>query len=141
MVGDALNVNRNNWADDVSIAYSGGQPYVAWTEHNSPSTSQLFVKTLSGSHWVLSGSGPLNKSTTTGWAFRPSLVADAQNGNLYLGWVEQQALGQRAQAYVSQFRNGACTALGTSLKPTRPWARTTDQSGRCGGSRLRHGAR
>src|SRR5207245_2794986 len=75
----------------------------------------VFVKTFDGSKWVLASPGTLNKDTNTGWAFRPTLVADPSNGGVYLGWVEQQDLGQRAQTYVSKFSGGTWTALGSSL--------------------------
>jgi hypothetical protein len=114
-VGASLNVDAGNWADDTSIAFTGGQPYVAWTERSLAGNNQVFVKTFNGATWVLAGLGSLNKDGNTGWAFRPSLAADILSGNLYLGWIEQQALGQPAQTYVSRFFGGTWTALGSSL--------------------------
>jgi hypothetical protein len=114
-VGGSINVNAASWAEDVSITYAGGRPYIAWTEKTQAGNAQLFVKTFDGSNWVPAGSGTLNKDTNTGWAFRPSLTADEATGSVYVGWVEQKALGQRAQVYVSQFSNGNWTPLGDSL--------------------------
>jgi hypothetical protein len=114
-LGGSINVNSANWADDVSIAYLAGQPYVAWTERALGGNEQLFVKTYNGSSWVLVGAGSLNKDTNTGWSFRPSLIADSSSNVLYLGWVEQQALGQKAQTYVSKYTGGVWTSLGGSL--------------------------
>lgn len=114
-VGGALNMNTAAWANDASIAYMNGQPYVAWTETTTAGNNQLFVKTFTGSNWVLVGSGTLNKDTNTGWTFRPSLVADSVNNTLYIGWVEQQNLGQRPQAYVSKLVGSTWTPLGGSL--------------------------
>jgi hypothetical protein len=114
-VGGSLNMNAGNWADDVSLAFSGGQLYAAWTERTVSGNNQLFVKTFSGNNWALTGSGTLNKDANTGWAFRPNLVAEASGAGLYVGWVEQRAMGQRAQAYVSKFSNGNWTALGDTL--------------------------
>jgi hypothetical protein len=114
-LGNSLNVNANAWAYDVSVACLNGQTYAAWTEKTVGGEAQLFVKVFNGSNWVAVGSGSLNKDTNTGWAFRPSLTADASAGSLYLAWVEQKSLGQRAQAYVSKFSNGVWTPLGGSL--------------------------
>ena len=116
-VGSALNVSSTNgWADDASIAILGGQPYVAWTEKAGPGgLAQVFVKTFSGGAWNLVGSGTLNRDVTSGWALRPAIAADAAGNSLYVAWVEQQSLGQRAQAYVSKYSAGAWTALGGSL--------------------------
>lgn len=114
-VGGSLNVSNTQWSDDVSIACLSGQPYVAWTERTTGGNAQIFVKTFDGDQWVWAGPGISNKDTRTGWAFRPTLVADASSDSLYLGWVEQQALGQRSQTYVSAFRDGTWTALGASL--------------------------
>jgi hypothetical protein len=114
-VGDSLNVITTAWAYDASIAYLNGQPYVAWTETTTTGTAQLFVKTFNGTNWVLAAPGTLNKDTNTGWAFRPNVVADASTSSLYLGWVEQQAVGQHPQTYVSRFSGGIWTALGASL--------------------------
>jgi hypothetical protein len=112
--GGSLNINPSTgWAFDVSIAFVSGQPYVAWTERSQSGNAQLYVKTLTGSSWVLVGSGALNKDSNTGWAFRPSLASDGSS--LYLGWVEQQALGQRPQAYVSKYSGGTWTPVGASL--------------------------
>ncbi len=113
-VGGSLNKSASSWADDATIAYLG-QPYVAWTERTTAGNNQVYVKTLSGSSWVQVGSGSLNQNTSTGWAYRPALAADASGGALYLGWVEQQALGQRPQTYVSKYASGAWTPLGGSL--------------------------
>ena len=114
-IGTSLNVNPANWADDASITFLSGQPYVAWTEKTVAGNSQLFVKTLTGGNWTLVGSGPLNKDSNTGWAFRPALVADNSNNTLNIAWVEQQGVGKRAQTYVAQYKGGTWTALGGSL--------------------------
>jgi len=114
-VGGGVNISSANWADDVSIAYLAGVPYVAWTERSIGGNEQLFVKAFSGSNWVLVGGGTLNKDSNTGWAFRPSLIADPTSNSLYVGWVEQQALGQKPQTYVSKYAAGSWTSLGSSL--------------------------
>jgi hypothetical protein len=108
-------MNAANWADCASAAYLNGQPYVAWTERTTAGNNQVFVKTFTASGWVLVGSGTLNKNSSTGWAYRPNLVADAASGSLYLGWIEQQAMGQRSQTYVSRWNGTAWSALGASL--------------------------
>ena len=114
-VGGALNVNTANWAYDPSIAYLNGQLYVAWTERAQAGDAKLYVKTWNGSSWTLVGTGALNRAPATGWAFHPSLVADTTNNRLYLGWVEQTALGQKAQVFISRYAAGAWTSLGGSL--------------------------
>ena len=114
-LGGSLNVNPGNWAYDASIAYLAGQPYVAWTERSQAGTAELYAKTWNGVAWVLVGSGSLNQNPTTGWAFHPSLVADSGTKSLYLAWVEQLALGQKAQVYVSQLTGGFWTLMGSSL--------------------------
>jgi hypothetical protein len=101
-------------AADAAITFSGGRPYVAWTEATAVGNAQLLVKTFDGTNWVLAGTGSLNRNSTTGWAFRPAIVPDG-SGGVYVGWVEQHAIGQRAQAHVSRFSSGTWTALGTML--------------------------
>ena len=114
-LGGSLNINPANWAYDASIAYANGQPYVAWVERTQAGNARLYLKTWNGSSWSLVGSGSLNKNTSTGWAFRPSLFADPVTNNLYLAWVEQQSLGQKAQTYVTEYSGGGWTALGGTL--------------------------
>jgi hypothetical protein len=115
IVGNALNVDQNAWAQDVSIAFLDGKPYVAWTENTVSGNSQLYVKTYSNSTWTSVGVGSLNRDTRTGWAFRPSLIADSASHALYLGWVEQKAPGERAQAHAAKLNGGNWVALGASL--------------------------
>ncbi len=114
-LGGSLNVNPGNWAYDASIAYLGGQPYVAWTERSQTGNAQLYVKTWNGTSWGLVGSGPLNQDSNSGWAFHPSLVADPGSQSLFVAWVEQQALGQKAKVYVSNWTGGSWTAVGGQL--------------------------
>jgi Galactose oxidase, central domain len=114
-LGGSLNVSSANWAYDASIACLGEQPFVAWTERTQSRNAQLYVKTWNGATWVLVGSGPLNQNPSTGWAFHPVLLADASTSTLYLGWVEQSAVGQKAEAYVSKLTGGVWTLLGGSL--------------------------
>jgi hypothetical protein len=114
-LGSALNVNTANWAYDPSIAYLGGTFYVAWVERTQVGNNQLYVKAWNGSSWVLVGSGTLNHAPGSGWAFHPSLIADAASNSLYLGWVEQVALGQKAQVFISRYSGGSWTALGGAL--------------------------
>jgi hypothetical protein len=113
-VGGSLNTDTSHWASDVSITNVSGQFYVAWTERTQSGNNQLFVKTFNGTDWMLVGSGPMNANTTTGWALRPSLTGDS-NGNVYVGWVEQGDMGQRAQVYVSKYNGVSWSALGGSL--------------------------
>ncbi len=128
-VGGSLNINPGSgWAFDASVAFVAGQPYVAWTERTMTGTSQLYVKTYNGTNWVTVGSGTLNKNSNTGWAFHPSLAADSVNGALYLGWIEQQAIGQHAQAYVSKLAGSTWTALGSSLN-TNPTSGSAQRIG------------
>jgi len=115
IIGNGINVSSQNVADGVAIECLNGQPYVAWTERSAAGNTQVYVKTYNGSGWSLVGSGSMNKDTNTGWAYKPSLAADAASGAVYLGWTEQQALGQRVQAYVSRYSGGLWTALGGTL--------------------------
>jgi hypothetical protein len=115
MVGNGINLNPNDNAEYASIAWLNGQPYVAWTEKSTAGNNQLYVKTLVSGNWVLVGSGSLNRDTNTGWSYKPSLVADSTADALYLGWVEQRAIGERAQSHVLRYSGGSWTALGTSL--------------------------
>jgi hypothetical protein len=113
-VGSSLNIDTSNgWAFDATLAFIGTQPYVAWTERTQSGAAKVYVKTYTGGAWTLVGAGTLNKDTNTGWAFRPSLATDG--ANLYVGWVEQQAIGQRAQVYVSKWDGASWTAVGGSL--------------------------
>ena len=70
----------------------------------------VYVKTWTGSGWSLVGSGSLNLNAN-GWAWKPQLINDGTN--LYLGWVEQAAIGQRPQVYVSKYASGAWARLAT----------------------------
>jgi len=115
-VGGSVNVNpASGWANDASIAYYNGQPYVAFTERTQTGNNQLYVKTWNGTSWVLTGTGSLNQGGASGWAYHPSLVADPVNNNLYVAWVEQTALGQKAQVFAAQYVNGTWSSLGGSL--------------------------
>jgi hypothetical protein len=109
----SLNTSAAGWAEDVSMAMSGGVPHVAWTERTVTGPAQLFVKSLNGNAWTLVGSGALNRNTATGYAFRPAL-ADGGSGVLYAAWVEQPAPGQTAQTRVAKW-HGGWSPLGDSL--------------------------
>jgi hypothetical protein len=113
-LGGSLNMSTSvGWAYSASLAYLNGQPYVAWTERSQSGNNQVFVKTWNGSSWSLVGSGTLNKDTNTGWAFKPSLTTDGTN--LYLGWVEQQSIGQKAETYVDEWNGSSWVPLGGTL--------------------------
>ncbi|MEO8372733.1 MAG: kelch repeat-containing protein, partial [Candidatus Solibacter sp.] len=115
-VGGALNIDpAAGWAYDPSIAVLNGQVYVAWTERSLTGNSQLYVKVWNGSSWIPVGSGSLNQTPVAGWAYHPSLVADATGNQLYLGWIEQAALGQKARVYVARNAAGVWTQLGGML--------------------------
>jgi Bacterial Ig domain/Kelch motif/Galactose oxidase, central domain len=114
-LGGSLNVNGANWAYDVSIAYLGGQLYLAWTERSQSGNAQLYVATWNGASWVLTKSGSLNQNPGSGWAYHPSLVGDPGSNSLYLGWVEQSAIGQKAQVFVARYLGGVWNFLGQSL--------------------------
>lgn len=115
-VGGSLNLGgAAGWANDASIAFFNGQPYVAWTERAQTGNAQLYAATWNGSAWTLTSSGSLNVGGSSGWAYRPSLVTDSAGANLYLAWVEQTALGQKAQVFVSQYVGGSWTLLGRPL--------------------------
>src|ERR1039457_142094 len=58
-------------------------------------------------------SGAPNKDTNTGCAFKPSLTTDGTN--LYLGWVEQQSIGQKAKTYVDEWNGSSWSPLGETL--------------------------
>ncbi len=114
-MGGALNINATNWAYDPSIATFGGKLYVAWTERSQTGNAQLYVSTWNGTSWVQLGSGAFNRAPGAGWAYHPSLIADAGTNFLYLAWVEQLSLGQTAQVFVSRYTGGVWTALGGAL--------------------------
>lgn len=114
-VGGSLNVSSAGWANDASIAFLNGQPYAAWTERTQTGNNQLYVATWNGTAWTLTGSGSLNQGAANGWAYHPSLIADPIGNNLYVAWVEQTALNQKAQVFVAQFVGGAWTTLGSAL--------------------------
>ncbi len=108
-------MNASDGAYDVSIAYVDGQPYVAWTERSQSGNNQVYLKTWNGNTWTTLGSGTLNRDIDTGWADKPSLIADPNTGNLYLAWTEQQNLGQKMQTYVDEYCNGSLFSLGGTL--------------------------
>src|SRR5579862_1912521 len=114
-LGGSLNINPANWAYDASIAYLSGQPYVAWTERSLSGNAQLYVATWNGTSWVSIGSQSMNQNPVTGWAFHPILVANPSSNTLYVAWVEQLAIGQKAKVYVSQYAQGSWTVLGGAL--------------------------
>jgi hypothetical protein len=114
-LGGSLNVNVSSWASEVSVVCIGSKPYAAWTERSQAGNAQIFVKTWNGTAWVLVGSGTLNRDAASGWAYRPALAVDASTSGLYVGWVEQQSLGKKAQVHVSKFSGGLWTSLGSTL--------------------------
>jgi hypothetical protein len=115
-LGGALNVDAvTGWAYDPSIAVLNGQIFVAWTERTQTGNTQLYMKMWNGSSWILTGSGSLNHTPVAGWAYHPSLIADAAGNQLYLGWVEQAGLGQKAQVYVARYVGGVWSPLGSTL--------------------------
>jgi hypothetical protein len=97
------------------MAILNGTLYVAWTERTAVGHAQLYVKSFDGANWTMAGAGSLNKNTATGAAFRPTLIADEAGGALYIGWVEQQDIGQRAQVWISKFNGTAWTPVGGVL--------------------------
>lgn len=111
-LGGAINTT-GAWAQDAAITYIGGEPYVAWVERTQAGSAQVFVKRYTGGSWQLVGAGTRNKDTSTGWAYRPSLATDGTN--LYLGWVEQQAIGQRAKSHVDKWNGSAWSSIGTAI--------------------------
>jgi hypothetical protein len=114
-VGGSLNVVGTDWATDASIAYFGGQPYVAWTERSQTGNAQLYVATWNGAAWNTVGLGALNQGGIAGWAFHPCIITDPTGSNLYVAWVEQTALGNKAQVFVAQLVGGSWTLLGGPL--------------------------
>ena len=115
-VRGSINISPSSgWANDASIAFSAGQPYVAWTERTQSGNAQLYVSTWNGANWVLTGSGSLNQGGVNGWALHPSLATDPSGKYLYVAWVEQTALGNKAQVYVAKYTAGSWVTLGSAL--------------------------
>jgi len=114
-VGGSLNTSSSSWANDASMAFFNGQPYVAWTERIQNGNNQLYVATSNGTAWVLVGTGSLNQGGANGWAYHPSLITDSTDNHLYVAWVEQTALGQKAQVFVAQYNAGSWSTLGGPL--------------------------
>ena len=114
-LGGSLNVSPAGWAYDSSIALLNGIPYVAWTERTQTGNAQLYVATWNGAQWTLVGSGSLNQGGSSGWAYHPTLAVDAPSNSLYVAWVEQLALGQKAQVFVAKLVSGNWSLLGSSL--------------------------
>jgi chitodextrinase len=114
-VGGSLNVVSTDWATDASVAYFNGQPYVAWTERSQTGNAQLYVATWNGAAWTTVGPGPLNQGGLDGWAFHPCIITDHTGSNLYVAWVEQTALGNKAQVFVAQLIGASWTLLGGPL--------------------------
>jgi hypothetical protein len=111
-LGGSLNVDPlGGWAYEASIAVLAGTPYVAWTERTQSGNSKLYVKRWDGSSWTLVGAGALNQNAG-GWVFRPSLAADSIGNRLFVGWVEQAAIGAKPQGYVAQSTASGWTILG-----------------------------
>lgn len=121
--GSGLNVSTTlGWASEPSITYLSGQPYVCWTERATSisgtsiadGVAKLYCKTTSnGTTWTLVGSGALNRDQDTGWAWKPSLATDGTN--VFVGWAEQQNLGQKTQTYVSKWNGSVWSVVGGSL--------------------------
>jgi hypothetical protein len=114
-VGGSLNIVNTDRATDASVAYFAGEPYAAWTERTQTGNAQLYVSTWNGTTWTLIGSGSLNQGGANGWAFHPCLVADTTGTSLYVAWVEQTALGNKAQVFVAQLTGSSWTVLGGPL--------------------------
>jgi hypothetical protein len=52
-------------------------------------------------------------NTSTGMAYHPSL--DTDGTSLYVGWEEQNAIGQRSLGYVKKWNGSAWSALGGAI--------------------------
>lgn len=107
-LGTSLNRSGTSFASDPTIAYAGGQYYVAWTEHTASGVTNLFASYWNGSAWTTMG-GSLNINTSTGNAFHPRLSVSIA-GEVYLAWEEQSAVGQHVLGYVDHL-------VGTSWVP------------------------
>jgi len=86
-LGDSLNINKNERADEFSIALgSNDQPVVAWSEfENLENSSNVYVKQWNGAAWQQIGDTVDN--VTTRRAIYPSITANSEN-QLSVSWWE-----------------------------------------------------
>lgn len=113
--GGSANVTSTDWVENISAAYYGGFPVVAFTERSSSGLSRLYVRSCQSGSWVTLGSGDLRKDTNSGWVFSPRLSVGG--GSLYLTWDEQ---GNEAT-----FETGLTIApyLATAAEPVRVYVK------------------
>jgi len=86
-LGDSLNINKNERADEFSIALgSNDQPVVAWSEfENLENSSNVYVKQWNGAAWQQIGETVDNVKTQR--AIYPSITANSEN-QLSVSWWE-----------------------------------------------------
>jgi hypothetical protein len=124
--GGAGNVNASNWDYSVSATWLNGKAYVAFLERTVAGTTQLFVRSCNGTTWATVGTGPLNRDSNQGWAYRPELTNDG--ANLIVTWAEQgndqpwlsslvgiSSFSQHSRVYVSVWNGSTWTKLGGAL--------------------------
>lgn len=122
------NVTSTDRAFNISLAWLGGQPYVAFVERTNVGLVQkLWIRTCSGGVWSTVGGGYLNRDQSFGWAFRPELNTDGIK--LYVAWAEQgndqpwlaqlalmSAHSQKPRVYVASVTTGGTVSyLGGAL--------------------------
>ncbi len=86
-LGSSLNINKNERADEFSIALgSNDQPVVAWSEfENLENSSNIYVKQWNGATWQQMGDTVDNVKTQR--AIYPSITANNDN-QLSISWWE-----------------------------------------------------
>jgi hypothetical protein len=101
------------WATDACIACAGPRVYLAWTERIPPGPATLRVAAWDGDAWAPAAA--MLPSGGSAWCYRPSIAASAATGAVYVGWVEQPALGRPPEAHVARVSAGRWSALGGAL--------------------------
>jgi chitodextrinase len=110
-LGGTLNASATGYSSLLSMAVSGGTPYVAWLERSAGGRNQLYVKHWTGSAWAADGAS-LNVDPAGGEACRPTLASSG--GTVWLAWAEG-SLNQPSQLYVRSLSGGVWSASEGSL--------------------------
>jgi len=95
-LGEAVNVNTAQVAEDPSLVFVGTTPYIAWDESDG-TVNQLYVKYFNGTSWVADG-GSLNIYYTHNVQTACCLAVD--NDTPYIAWSETN--GANYQVYVKR---------------------------------------
>jgi len=107
-VGDSLNVDPNQHAASLKIAFYNNTPYVTWAEGNT-APRQIYVKRYVNNAWELVGTGSLNVNPAQN-AESPNIAIN-NNGTPYVTWFENNSPPR--QIYVKYYNGSTWVQVGS----------------------------